>query len=110
VDVEWRMPVKVAPAAARSSRRGSSVTAGAIATEEANVDEDLLETLKSWRRELAQRDNVPPYVIFADKVLVAIAARKPKNEFDLLEISGIGPAKATKFGEDVLEMVRKHEN
>ncbi len=46
------------------------------------------------------------HVVFADQVLLALAARKPANEFDLLEIPGIGPAKAAKFGEAVLEMIR----
>ena len=57
----------------------------------------------------SSENNVPPYVVFADKVLMAIAARKkPTNEFDLLDIPGIGPAKAAKFGEAVLDLVRKH--
>ena len=53
-------------------------------------------------------NNVPPYVVFADKVLSALAARKPSNEFDLQGIPGIGPAKAAKYGPAVLEIVRKH--
>ena len=72
-----------------------------------DVDEGLYETLRAWRRGLAEEENVPPYVIFADKVLLALAARKPANEFELLEIPGIGPAKAAKFGRKVLDMIEE---
>jgi ATP-dependent DNA helicase RecQ len=99
VDVEWRSAA-ASTAAPRSSRTPADLPG--------DVDTVLLETLKSWRRELAQADNVPPYVVFADKVLVGVAAKQPTNEFDLLEIPGIGPAKAAKYGDSVLEMVRKH--
>lgn len=88
LDIEWRAP---------------SLVAAAVSSAEA--DPTLLAALKAWRRELAADQAVPPYVIFADKVLEGIAARKPANEFELLEISGIGPAKAAKFGAIVLEIV-----
>lgn len=100
VDLEWRM---AAPAAAVPSPRTGKI-AEALPDD---VDEALLITLKTWRRETATADNVPPYVIFADKVLIALAARRPTNEFDLLAIPGIGPAKAAKYGETVLDMIRK---
>lgn len=90
VDIEWRAP---------------SVVQAQHSSESA--DPELLAALKAWRKELASEAAVPPYVIFADKVLEGIAARKPANEFELLEIAGIGPGKAAKFGEAVLELVRK---
>lgn len=91
LDIEWRAPSVVQAQAASES-----------------ADQGLLTVLKAWRKELASEQAVPPYVIFADKVLEGIAARKPANEFELLEIAGIGPGKAAKFGEAVLELVRKH--
>ena len=101
-DVEWRSSSPSA-AAPRTGRQGAAELPG-------DVDAVLLDTLKSWRRGLAQADNVPPYVVFADKVLMGLAAKQPTNEFDLLEIPGIGPAKAAKYGDIVLEMVRKHRS
>jgi ATP-dependent DNA helicase RecQ len=70
-----------------------------------DMDPELYEALRTWRRGLAERDNVPPYVIFADKVLAQLAARKPMNEFDLLDIPGIGPAKAAKYGQAVFDLI-----
>ena len=92
LDIEWRAPSVVQAQASSAS-----------------ADQGLLTVLKAWRKELASEQAVPPYVIFADKVLEGIAARKPANEFELLEIAGIGPGKAAKFGETVLELVRKHD-
>ncbi|MBC8104078.1 MAG: ATP-dependent DNA helicase RecQ [Cytophagales bacterium] len=99
-DVEWRA---AAPVPTPKMGRG-----GAATDLPDNVDAALLDTFKHWRRGVAQADNVPPYVVFADKVLIALAAGQPTNEFDLLEIPGIGPAKAAKYGDTVLEIVRKH--
>ncbi|WP_395091535.1 RecQ family ATP-dependent DNA helicase [Armatimonas sp.] len=90
LDIEWRAPSVVQAQASSAS-----------------ADPGLLTVLKAWRKELASEQAVPPYVIFADKVLEGIAARKPANEFELLEIAGIGPGKAAKFGEAVLELVQK---
>jgi ATP-dependent DNA helicase RecQ len=87
-------------------RGATTVAAEAAATD---ADPVLLATLKAWRRETASEAGAPPYVVFADKVLGAIAAHKPRNEFDLLAIPGIGPAKAARFGVAVLEIVRCHE-
>lgn len=95
VQIEWRMQI----AAPAKPGKGEPLPA--------DVDPDLLEALKTWRRALATEENVAPFMIFSDKVLLALASRKPSNEFDLLDIPGIGPAKAAKFGEEVLDMVRK---
>ena len=100
-DIRWQLPV------AMPSGGIAGATSGADAVL-SPADAPLLDALKTWRRETALEDNVPPYVVFADKVLVGIAARRPANEFDLLEISGIGPAKAAKYGTMVLDLVARH--
>ncbi len=108
-DIEWRMSAPSSSSAStKSSSSSKSASSSASSEPLGDVDEELLTDLKAWRRTLASEENVPPYVIFADKVLSALAAKKPTNEFDLLDISGIGPAKAAKFGEAVLDLVRKH--
>lgn len=97
-DITWRLPATAsAPKNARTRPTDPLPD---------DVDAAVLDALKAWRRELAQRENVPPYVIFADKVLMALAARRPTNEFDLTDIAGIGPAKAAKYGETVLDIIR----
>jgi DNA helicase II / ATP-dependent DNA helicase PcrA len=68
-------------------------------------DEPLYERLRTWRRDRADADGVPPYVVFHDKTLVAIADAKPATHDELLEIDGIGPAKLERYAEDVLAVV-----
>jgi len=48
---------------------------------------------------------VPPYVIFADKVLVEIARLRPANRDALLQVSGIGEKKAESYAGDLAEII-----
>ncbi len=50
--------------------------------------------------------NVPAYVIYPDRTLRALSLKKPKTEEDLLQVRGIGPAKAAKFGAETLSIIR----
>lgn len=67
----------------------------------------ILTELKSLRRRLAEDDDLPPYIIFSDKTLVALACEKPKTEQDLLNIHGIGTVKAERYGKSVLRIIKK---
>ncbi|WP_027944815.1 ATP-dependent DNA helicase UvrD2 [Amycolatopsis taiwanensis] len=71
-----------------------------------NVDEDLLARLKEWRTGRARELRVPPFVVFTDATLVAIAEQRPVDPVGLISISGIGPTKVERFGSDVLAVVR----
>ena len=66
--------------------------------------DDILSELKLWRTSQASKDAVPPYVVFSDKTLIEIARARPQSENDLLEVSGVGPAKLEKYGGDVLRI------
>jgi DNA helicase-2/ATP-dependent DNA helicase PcrA len=68
-------------------------------------DAGLFERLRDWRRERASADGVPPYVVFHDKTLVAIAQAKPRSAAALSEIAGIGPAKIERYAEELLAVV-----
>lgn len=63
--------------------------------------------LKDWRRrKAAAMGNVPAYIIYTDKTLKEIALARPRTLEELLDIRGIGPAKARQFGEETLAIVR----
>ena len=64
--------------------------------------ETLAARLKEWRIAEAKRLRVPAYVVLHDRSLAALAARRPQNQNQMLEIDGIGPAKVEKFGEAIL--------
>jgi ATP-dependent DNA helicase RecQ len=71
----------------------------------APADAPLFEALRVWRRELAAEQKLPPYVIFHDATLAAIARRRPATTDELAEISGVGQAKLERYGADVLRVV-----
>jgi DNA helicase-2/ATP-dependent DNA helicase PcrA len=64
------------------------------------------QRLREWRLERAKADNVPPYVVFHDSVLHAIAEARPSSLGELAQIAGVGPAKLDRYGPDLLELVR----
>ncbi|WP_413083741.1 RecQ family ATP-dependent DNA helicase [Treponema sp.] len=67
----------------------------------------IAEQLKKWRKKAADELHVPPYVIFGDKTMLDIAAKKPKTERELMNCYGIGENKAEKFGYYILRIVRE---
>ncbi len=72
--------------------------------------EDLYSRLKTWRLELAREDKIPPFYIFADKTLKAIASQRPSTAQELLGVKGIGPAKLEKYGKAVLGVLKESPN
>lgn len=71
-----------------------------------DVDEDLLLQLKAWRLDIAKEQKVPPYIVFSDNTLIAIAEAMPANDAALIAIPGIGARKLEQYGPDVLALVR----
>lgn len=66
----------------------------------------VFEALKRWRRTKAKAIGKPPYVIFWDETLKAIARLKPRNTKQLANVSGIGERKMESYGEEVIEIVQ----
>ncbi|HEX5247863.1 MAG TPA: ATP-dependent DNA helicase UvrD2 [Gaiellaceae bacterium] len=63
------------------------------------------ERLRAWRLERAREDGVPPYVVFHDTVLHAIADAQPASLGELSQIAGVGPAKLERYGDAVLALL-----
>src|SRR4051812_3777182 len=66
----------------------------------------LFEQLKAWRLEQAREQSVPPYVVFHDATLAAIAAARPRSVGELATIAGIGAKKLERYGEALLRLLR----
>ena len=88
----------------RSSRPAAEPTAELPA-----AAADLFERLRSWRAATARDQSVPAYVIFHDATLREIAARQPSSLTELAVVAGVGEAKLTKYGEQIITLVRDHE-
>lgn len=69
------------------------------------ADQQIFERLRQLRTELAEEENVAPFIIFHDKTLKAIASHKPATPAALLEVPGIGDLKAERYGRRVLAAV-----
>ncbi len=118
----WLDPIERAgrPAADVAERDGRKPEAARVALDrardrvsraggdESDVDEALMAALVDWRRRLARSAAVPAYVIFHDRTLRAIASTRPLTRSALLGIDGIGPVKSSRYGDDVLAIVREH--
>ena len=65
-------------------------------------DEQLFQLLRARRKLIADRDGVPPYVVFGDASLAEMAAVLPTREEDLLEINGVGQRKLKRYGAEFL--------
>ena len=72
----------------------------------AATDTALFEALRAWRRDEAQTQHVPPYVIFHDATLAEIASRRPEGLTALGAVSGVGEGKLARYGQAVLAVVR----
>jgi len=71
------------------------------------ADEALFQALRSLRKTLADRQGVPAYVVFSDRVLKEMAIRRPTGPGELLDVSGVGPAKLERYGDAFLEAIRE---
>ncbi len=68
--------------------------------------EALFERLRALRKELADEQGVPAYVVFGDRTLWEMVERKPADRDELLAVSGVGPAKLERYGEAFLSTLR----
>ncbi|MGE3142238.1 MAG: DNA helicase RecQ [Hyphomonadaceae bacterium] len=102
-------PVRIREEKPKAARRGARPARGA---QEAPLAEDAARRfalLRDWRRAEAAAANVPPYVIFSDKTLTAIAHIRPRLMSDLTLVNGIGEVKLQKYGAAILALLDQAE-
>lgn len=120
-DGETSRPSRGAAASSAGTRGGSrsgagvgaGVARGARSADGADPDvlpaeaASLFEALRALRSELARADSVPAYVVASDRTLRDIALLRPRGLEALQLAHGIGPAKAERYGERILEVVAR---
>jgi len=118
-DIATFSVLKLTPAAARVLRGEESVllarprlkekvrrkTTTSVPGLETAADRALFEELRALRKRLADERGVPPYVIFGDATLLEMSRRRPANEAELLDISGVGQVKLERHGVDFLAAI-----
>ncbi|MBC2606952.1 DNA helicase RecQ [Pelagicoccus albus] len=88
------------PVSANALQRDRNRSKGGI-----ECNEDLFSILRSLRKEIADEQGVPPYIVFSDVTLREMARYFPANEDKLSEISGVGYKKLDAYGEAFLEAI-----
>ncbi|MBU2915088.1 DNA helicase RecQ [Reichenbachiella agariperforans] len=72
---------------------------------------ELFDRLRTLRKKIAEEQQVPAYVVFNDATLEDMAAKRPSNEDEMLEISGVGQQKVTQYGDrfvrEIIAFVKK---
>ena len=69
---------------------------------------NLVRALENYRRRTARQLKWKPYMVFHQKVIVAIDEFEPRDLWSLTQIDGLGPAKISRFGEDLLQIIADH--
>ncbi|NWQ40642.1 DNA helicase RecQ [Bacillus sp. EB106-08-02-XG196] len=78
-----------------------------VKVREISKDDPLFETLREVRRSIAERENVPPFVIFSDAALKDMCAKLPRTSEDFLGVSGVGELKLKKYGLEFIQAIRQ---
>ncbi len=88
----------------RAARK--KLSAEALALGDGTSEQALFEELRELRRRLAAEQELPPYVVFHDKTLAAMAVHRPVTPEQFLALSGVGEAKLERYGEAFMEIIR----
>ncbi|WP_350302885.1 DNA helicase RecQ [Peribacillus frigoritolerans] len=73
-----------------------------------SADHGLFEELRQLRKELAIKENVPPFIIFSDASLKDMAVKLPRTEEEFLEVKGVGMQKFERFGAMFLQGISQY--
>lgn len=74
----------------------------------ADIDKELFEILRAIRKQIADKQNVPPFVVFADATLKDMCKKYPVNEDEMLRITGVGAIKFEKYGEQFISAIKSY--
>ncbi len=85
----------------RKSGASSSEPAAPLSLDE----RQLFDRLRALRREIADDENIPAFMVCSDRTLREIARKRPASRGALLAVKGIGPAKVEAFGERMLRLI-----
>ena len=102
---DFALRIKQTPKVRKGSAAKPPKAARPGAADLGAADAELFERLRALRLRLAQEAAVPPYVIFHDATLAAMAAARPATEEELLALPGVGEKKLATYGKAFLEEI-----
>jgi superfamily II DNA helicase RecQ len=103
------------PARRKGKKKGIAERVKTVFRGSSSDDQDpdtqrIAAALREMRSKIAKSDKVPAYVVFSDRTLAELASSRPKSEAQLLDVSGIGPAKLEKYGRQILNAIRNFQS
>jgi ATP-dependent DNA helicase RecQ len=104
---EW-LTEKVTTASLRRAVSAASSRDRAAPTPGAEANQDLREYLREWRRNTAQEQGMPAFLVLHDSSLDEICRLRPTSIAELLDITGIGERKAKLYGQAILSALRRY--
>lgn len=72
------------------------------------IDEDLLDILKKLTKKVAKENNIPPYTVFEEKILIEMTFQYPTSMESLKKINGIGEGKLNKYGDIYINVIKEY--
>jgi DNA topoisomerase-3 len=107
-DTDFAMVTGGARGANRKPRKPRTRSLGDQRSAENPANQALLQALRAWRLAEAARMHVPAFRILNDRTLLNVACVMPNDESSLLQVSGIGPGLAQRYGGTLLEIVSRY--
>lgn len=86
-----------------SKKEKSETVFGNVSAEE----EELFQQLRRLREKISTKEHVPPYVVFSNAALRDMCRRRPKNQQELMEVSGVGMMRSQKYGDDFIGEIKR---
>ena len=68
----------------------------------------LYAVLKMKRKEIAEEEGVPPYMVFTDRTLLDMCVKAPSNKTEMLKVSGVGENKYARYGSQFLRCIEEN--
>jgi ATP-dependent DNA helicase RecQ len=93
---------------AAPKKRSADYGAAGDEGEAADIDRDLFDRLRALRKTLAQRQGIPPYMVFSDRTLHEMCRQMPMTLSALREIPGVGDNKRDKYGMEFVQEMREY--
>lgn len=100
--------VKLTETAFAVLKNEASVWQKIVKTHKVEADDDVFTALRKLRKKLAEKENIPPYLIFADSTLREMSLQLPTTTAQLRKIKGVGEVKLDKYGKEFITALKEY--
>lgn len=100
VDFTLQKPVK--------ERSGRTRAKTETKAEDGPLETDLVDRLSTWRKGIAEKKGVRPFMILWQRTLMGIVKAMPRNEAELSAVQGMGPVSVAQYGAEILQIVQDY--